>query len=363
MNRFCVKCGARNNENDRFCGECGAPVISEAADNTLAHDPVKSPRLPRTSMRGMLWLVSVIVLLCIAGVAAVFLSGPSGPPQAAALGKLFNANENFVKRHTCLDNFNYNANAVDVSTWSKSTQNWLQVLVDGGIYNPPETIARTSIFGQDFLRYTQTDKAKVQVKGKLLCFAKGVTVDSVIYHDVRESDGIRYVLGTAKYHYASPVAWTSSAGAQAQMPQLFGTDSHEIEIALIAGKDSEWQLTSADKIAALEVRNLLSTNNKVEQDSAFSFSHFFSNLFPANPASKLMGKWVANVAFISVDLELRPDTIIFMNQETSVTYESRGKDIFVKTPDAGPDLLITPISSNEIMMGWQGVNLHFRRIQ
>lgn len=364
MKRYCVKCGSQNNENDRFCGECGTPLtgVATAQAQAKAHAPVATAP-QRKFMRRIWWAVAGIVLLGIVVVAAVFLSGPSSPPQAAALSKLLNANANFVRTHTCLDNFNYGANSVSVPTWNKDTQNWLQVLVDGGIYNPPETIARTSIFSQNALRYTQTPQAKAQIQGKLLCFAKGIVVDTVIYHDVHKSDGIRYVIGSAKYHYDSPVGWTTSAGAREQMPRIFGNDSHDLDIALIADKDSAWQLTSSNQIAVLKRKNSILGNAKVEQDSTFSFGQFFGNLFSSNPAEKLMGKWVANAAFMAISLELRPDTVLFMDQETPVTYELQGKNILVKTADNAPDLLITPISSNEIMMGWQGVNLHFYRVQ
>lgn len=59
---FCGECGAKNNSDDRFCSECGAPLVQEENQSVNSNNVVKKPRQPMSKKSK---IISVIVAAII----------------------------------------------------------------------------------------------------------------------------------------------------------------------------------------------------------------------------------------------------------------------------------------------------------
>jgi hypothetical protein len=196
MAKFCVKCRAALDADAKFCDECGAPVraaraVSPAAA-ALTSAPMTQPGMVRTAAGVKApapqiaidwrnvgqWGGGVVAMLVAAGGIAAYLAIPPSSPGTSDVEAIVNANAAKVTEATCLSNFPYDKNPVQVGGFDINTQRWMAVLSRAGIYTPPRQVGNGSIFGGS-LEYSHTAEGDKKVHNSKLCYADGLTVSSV----------------------------------------------------------------------------------------------------------------------------------------------------------------------------------------
>lgn len=107
---YCENCGAKLNDNDRFCGECGAPVITAAPQLAVTSTPslVNKPRSPMSRKAKLATGITagVIVLAGAAYSILHFTYGPSSPEKLEKKLQAAVASHNVDKFLSYLDHSN-----------------------------------------------------------------------------------------------------------------------------------------------------------------------------------------------------------------------------------------------------------------
>lgn len=64
--KYCEKCGGFLNDNDEFCGKCGAKIINPVIDNTLSYETEEQTNSSRSAIGIIIHIIlSVLVVGCI----------------------------------------------------------------------------------------------------------------------------------------------------------------------------------------------------------------------------------------------------------------------------------------------------------
>lgn len=302
---FCTKCGHKNPDENNFCEECGAPIKQAAVPHTehfisptptpAVEPQAKAPAAPRQprSKKLIVGAVTTVVVLVGIGGGAYFWLSPEPASEAIFQGiieKSLSTNPEKFSSKVCLDNFDYAKDPVFVNTYDGGTQQWLKLLVDGGVYGPPETVSENSgFFTTTLLRYTKTEAGKNVTKGSRLCFADGVTVTKVLSFTPPQKIGETLTSqANAQLGYRNPMPWTQTPEAKELMPAMFASDITET-FTLTLNQDRKWELATALPAAPLAAARNTPAVQASQPDSSSSFfdsiAGMFSGLFSQKPSS------------------------------------------------------------------------------
>lgn len=344
MTRFCTRCGNSLPAETAFCDACGHPVA--AAQAAPAYSPPAPKRAPKRAL-----LFGGIGLLCLllTGGAAFFLLSESEPPTGSALARLLNADKTFQESRTCLSNFDYGADPAYVSPWDQRTQNWLQVLVDAGLYAAPDHVTTGSgFFSQERLRYVRTPELKKAVHDRRLCFADGITVTAMRYAPLLQQGDRRLARGDLSYGYENPAAWTATESARALLPDMFGETEHTATVYLDKTGSTDWRLLSPDEGRIAERQMTSGNRTQAESGSVWKLAEVFTGLFQSSPAQAIMGQWTSTPGGSKIDAEFTPDSMMLDGRKSGVIYEVNGNRIVAKASSGRDKLNLVVVSEDEI---------------
>lgn len=356
MAGFCRHCGNSLSADVAFCDACGQAVAGKHAPSPTVTASTTTKRTPSRAL--VLGGVSALLLLLIGG-AALFLMQGSEPPTGSSLARLLNTDKAFLQDKTCLSNFDYADNPTHVSPYDQHTQQWLQVLVDAGLYNEPQRVVTSNgYFNQERLRYEQTPAAKDVVQNGKLCFASGLAVTAVQYAPVQQRNDMRLARGELTYQYEKPAPWISTPDAMAMQPDRFSKDSYAAVIYLGKQGSEDWKLLPPNTGRQLERQIAASTTTQSVSGSAWRLTDFFSGLFLGNPASALMGKWTMEKGSQVVHFEFMPDAMVTEGKKSTVSYVVNDKHVTIRTGTPARDALALVIVSDDEI----GIDIGFGKL-
>ena len=186
MARFCTACGTRNDDEARFCHECGKALRSAgAAAPSVEVQALPSPQpglRPLAQSTPRRWLVPVAVgtaaLVVAIGGFAWWVSPPaaSAGSFSAALRGPSGASATPSGDLLCLANFPYDRLQINVEQYDSNTRRWMDSLASAGLYTPGQPVSGLS---QQLIQYKPTPELGNWRRGARLCVAKSWSVSGV----------------------------------------------------------------------------------------------------------------------------------------------------------------------------------------
>jgi len=412
MAKFCVKCRAALEADAKFCDACGTPVRApRAAQRTAPAAPLAQSRgagpaaaaaaaalaAPPVEINwrkvGLWGGVGVGMLVVVGGIAA-FLAMPPAAPGASDVETIVNANPARVADVTCLSNFPYDKNPVQVGGFDTNTQQWLAVLSKAGIYTTPQRVGNGAIFGGS-LEYSHTAEGEKKIHNGKLCFADGLTVSSVQFAKPVKLGKQWHVQGTYSYGYRHADAWIQTPEAQRNVSDRFADLPKTTSIALVKGEHG-WEADNGSGFgyaAQPEESNAMANGvtqgftqgltqslarrvfqhamagDESADESGESGSHvgilsrltsMVSGLFGSNSA--LTGKWQADTNGLPT-LELTRDSLLVQGKAVPVTFEKDSGDskrihVRTKTGETVADIEIIDGDHFYISQGFGRTRFH-----
>lgn len=340
---FCTKCGHKNEQEARFCEECGNPLKGTAAVLPAAVPHRAVPYAAQVQATGLTKTVvavqtkkialfvgiGVVLIAIAAGVAAYFLSdeSPSNALFANLVEKSLLANPALYKSKYCLDNFAYEKDPVFVSGNDGGTKGWMGVLTIGGLYSEPEVIINANgFFNSEQLKYRKTEAGKKATQGGKLCYADGVTVKSVNDFTLGRKIGDAQVSrADVTFLLKNPMPWVSQPQTK-QAGKDIQTEFQDAKVFVL--KDRKWSLATAAQIQSAESTMDVRTQSKSASNNQGLLS-WIKNFFGARE-NPLVGRWKSSLlGFTVVSFEFGVDTMTTNSGKIKVRYEVTDKDVTV----------------------------------
>jgi hypothetical protein len=316
MPRFCHQCGHRNEDTGTFCEECGTPLrkpqpkaAQPAAASTPPAKPLaqtaapagagarparpalpKLPALPKPVLFGAL---GVAVLLVGGGLAAALLIGGSKPTESvlrAASASWLETSRDAIEEPGCLRNFDYSDNPVHVSPWNQGTLNWLNALVEAGIYTGGETVTTGGgFYRQQQVRYTHGPEAARYIRGSRLCGGERMQITALTFdpETTVAAQDTHWVRGTVTLEWTDRAPWTQHKELANSFTQAMQPRNETVAWKRIESGD--WQQVTATAYAQA-VRSLAATDAKQNsaKSSGGSSGGWFGDLFGGPGPEKIV---------------------------------------------------------------------------
>lgn len=187
-----------------------------------------------------------------------YLQPPPATPEAftEAINSYLRSHQGQFKEQACLRNFPYGTNPVITSAVDGTTNHWLQLLVQAGLYTQPEQL-RDGFWPN--LRYRLTSKGQASIQGNRLCLAQGLKV-ATIDNITQPETLVDIVTSRASFHTQldGKADWVTSEILQ-QLPGQGGGNSLKL---LMMVQDGHWQVM--DEQHQQQIRNQVARNSAEE---------------------------------------------------------------------------------------------------
>lgn len=361
MASFCKSCGSELSPGAAFCEECGKPTAAkQAAANPERKISAPSPTPSFHIKPKLLRLLGIgLVVLTAAGGGFYFLFREAPPPEGEALAKLVNSDEKVRLDRTCLSNFDYAKNPVNVAIHDLGTKEWMDFLVKSEIYSGPRKISQSrGYFYEEFWQYAHAPAGTNAIKGKRLCFASGISVDRVVYQEINRQGKYPSIVGRLTYSYADQAPWSKTEDARRIGPEQLA-ENHETQIFLHL-KDGQWERGEPSKNDLRE-----RTGNQIGKKEASTSPGWLDqmlSIFKPSPESTIIGKWHADIGLVSLSIEFKPGALVLNGMEQEVKYHQEGKAILISSTNNDlTGLSIEKISDDELRMNQGGIKFILKR--
>lgn len=257
---FCHQCGQRNEDDANFCESCGTPLRKPAAPPpatpAASASPVapsslpaaKGAGLPKAALAGI-----AVVALVAAGALGWFLLADGKPSEGALLtasNSWLDGQRASQESAACLRNFDYGKSPVFVSPDSRSTREWLDALVEAGIYQAPETVTSGSgYWARQQLRYEHGEQAARYIRGGRLCAAERLEVSAVSFdpQSVFKAEDSQWVAGSATLSWDARAPWSRHATLAGEFDEVM--NPRTVDMAWRRAKDGGWEVVSRNQYA------------------------------------------------------------------------------------------------------------------
>jgi hypothetical protein len=373
---FCTRCGHNNSADSVFCENCGASLkksTRQPQSFAATSQPSSSVRTtPRRDSNPKKLIVAGTVALCVIGIvgagAAWFLGSETASEAAFARAaqKFVDENKVFAEEKNCLTNFAYDRDPVAVNQPDSRTLAWMNVLVEGGLYEKPEVRNSGSPFRPAQLIYRKTDAGRKATQTRKLCFADGLVVKKI--EDLRkpEKRGSVFVSqAVVILGYKNPMPWTRNTQAKAIMPDRFTSDPREtMQFAL--GKDDKWAVLSRTESAGIErERRNVQQRESVERNASGGFFDKIASLFSGFGGNPLIGKWQGEtlLGMITPAVEFTPDSMRNEMGVTKVRYEVKDREVLIFPEGQGSGMIVKLVDNETIGIDMGLGNVKFKRIK
>lgn len=348
MARFCTKCGGTNEDDAKFCVECGNPFVAKAAPVTTSATPVASSGSRGFTRKMIVIPVAVIAVLGIAATAWNFLDPNRATDSNFLKGieKYVKSDTNYVDNLVCNTDMPYGKNPMRIGLYDSNTRSWMERLKAVGVYGEPEQGQSGGFFSQPQLVYSLTEAGKKSVRGNKLCLAESIKPVRIVRH------GEPYQLGDRKavqvtyaYELFNVASWAQAADVQQRLSDNFKLGGMEQNLVLATGKDG-WEVPNP---LAMAVASKPSARQESSQPGFFSrMMNSLSGLFSfggptstaesfyramehgdLDKAQSLLSDQVYQLADrnkIRAAMTARAEEITEMGGIKSITYEAKERD-------------------------------------
>jgi len=249
MEKFCTKCGEKNDSNAKFCEQCGAAITSEVR-----------PGIPRADFAGKgLGRAKRAIFLALGGIVfaavvatAIYFLSPSKPSErviVALLNQRLELKPELVDKGICDASVSYQENPLRVQRHDLKTRIWMNGLVKVGVYSSP--VREGGLYGA--FAYSLADEGAKSVRNNKLCIADSYRVTK-LQSSVGPQlvDGKRAMRITYQRDYLNLYSWANREDLDELLPRkpkLKGTILHA---ALVEG-ESGWNIVNLVKTDEIEL--------------------------------------------------------------------------------------------------------------
>lgn len=372
---FCTQCGHNNPVDSAFCENCGASVKKSTAQTQPAAATLQpSSSLPTTPSRygnAKKWIIGgtiAVGAIAIVGAGAAWFLRPEAASEltfSKAAQKYVDENKAFVEQEICLTNFAYDRDPVAVNQVDARTQAWLNVLVEGGLYEKPEIRESGGYYSNTQLVYKKTDAGRKATQSRKLCFADGLVVKKI--EDLRKPEKLGSTLvsrAVVIFGYKNPMPWTQSVQAQSVMPDRFTREPREtIQFAL--NKDDKWAVPSPAEAASIQrdTRNV-QAHQAAQGNATGGFFQTITGFFSGFGGNPLIGKWRSHIMGQNfLDFEFTTDSMRSDAGVTKVHYEAKGKEVVVFPEGQSYGMIVKFIDNDTISMNMGLAELELKRVR
>ena len=180
MAQFCHTCGTKNEDEAAFCENCGAPLRKRAA--TALNPTPAQPTTSRPRRKLVIGSAAAVgVVLALAGGTVWWLQPPAA--SAAVLGTALKASAPGVdtgERMVCISNgLPYGQSDINVGGMDQRTRQWMEALVEAGLYTDAGEVLSGGFFPQTLRRYESTAELSKWARNRRLCVAGGLEASKV----------------------------------------------------------------------------------------------------------------------------------------------------------------------------------------
>lgn len=213
MARFCASCGTACEAGASFCNQCGhalkkpaARSAATAAPASQARAPVDGPPPARSGTRRLPWALGLGLTLVVAlggGVGGWMYydsqRAPNAEAQQAIASRWLENNRARLLQQACLGNFAYDRPRVFVAPGNEATRQWLQPLVESGVY------AYLGQNEQGSLVYEHGPQARRYIRDGKLCLADSLRLGPVRVEANKPESTLPRIMD--KVPGVAPMAW------------------------------------------------------------------------------------------------------------------------------------------------------------
>ena len=213
MARFCASCGTACNAGASFCNQCGhalkkpvARPTATTASASQARAPVDGAAPARGSARRLPWILGLGLALVVAvggGVGGWMYvdsqRAPSAEAQQAIASRWLENNRARLLQQVCLANFAYDRQRVFVAPGNEATRQWLQPLVQSGVY---VSLGQNE---QGSLVYEHGPQARRYIRDGKLCLADHLRLGTVRVEANKPGTTLPRIMD--KVPGVAPMAW------------------------------------------------------------------------------------------------------------------------------------------------------------
>lgn len=361
MARFCTRCGTQNADDAAFCEACGHSLPLRVAPPPPVIEPATAAGKRSGGRTALLWGSVIGILLLViaaAGVALTMNRKPEFSPEqlSEAIRQYLLATPQISENLVCLSNLPYQQPEFRVRADNQPTNDWLGLLVEGGLYAAPreEMVDRGELGIEEQRVYLRSEAGTRVVRGNRLCFADGIEFARLdgVAGPVENKNG---ATATARfyYRYRNAQAWVQNPRAGQLMPALFAQSEWPAGAELARGEKTAWQVVRLIDGALAEQAVRQAAENADRKPAAGGFAEWLKKLFSADSASggnPLIGRWRAeagglgNLAGMAgvmggnadmqgkllLTLEFSADKMRLMGQDIPVSYTVKSGEVLVK---------------------------------
>ncbi len=379
MSVFCHACGTANEDDASFCDNCGEPLRKRAVPAPAASAPQvpaspagasPSPRVPAAAPRfgrGLVAGLGAGALVVVVAAAGLFWWLQ---PPAASAGALSAALEqsspglDTSERMVCIANgLDYSSGPMNIRAMHRPSVDWMEALVQAGLYTNDGTLSSGGFFPQTLIRYSPTDELQKWVRGNRLCLGSGlslVTVTDIGEPQVRQrgDQEHRLVTASAVWGIKDPAPWLGKESVRqamvGELPQSargqWRVDGESLVFrnpSLFVVEDRAWK--TVDPSSARAYQTPLQQRESREAERAESSSgglfSWLSGLFGGNP---LVGEWEVDTGAMGLGnlprafgsgnvIKVTSNSIDMGQGPMKADFEVKGNEVLVTMSAAGSE--------------------------
>jgi hypothetical protein len=400
MAKFCTQCGTSNTAENAFCEGCGHALNKPQAAATTAEPaaaPVHAPRPPRQpwSPRALRMVLGAAASVVVVGGVGLYFALATPTASRAKLLELTQAaySESSLRGkmfELCLNNINYSA-TVHINPADVGTREWMDLLVQAGVYQAGEVVTTGGFFAQQRLQYLGQPELAQWKKGNSLCLAKSVAVVDVI--DIQPPEevpvsgkdnapSLTIVKAKTVFQAKETPSWLNQPGMQAAVQKRLSDwklEEGQLRRTVdqqFAYSKGEWVTGGAVSKAATELRNEARSERGSAQAQAPSASGGgifggLAKMFSMN-SHPLVGSWRLDLSgmdsellgrFITTkdkNIEFTNDSVLLGGKLFKSSFEVDENTVTVTLEDGG-ELVIDMLNDRTFKMQMGLMTLKYQR--
>jgi hypothetical protein len=320
---------------------------------------VKAPALVHINRRAATLVGAGTFLMIVVGIAAyMMLSNPS--PTAvnlrAGVERYLARHPDFGKERYCITNFDYTKDIVNVEPYDRITQQWLGVLVRGGMYvGPVDVVNGKGFFANHILRYTKTSIGRTATASGALCFATGLLVAKI--EAVRQVSGRSADMVSARVSFSltNAAPWIRDPAAVNAIP---GHGENYLTTVYFVARERRWEVAEGDDNEIKEVSSMQSESSEIAKEGILDrLTQWFS--FGGNP---LLGQWQGYLDKTDLmKIKFEPGVMLIDGRPAKVHYEIKDKLITIRN-DGNPRVYtVHLLDAKHFVMNFEGLSVEAER--
>ena len=214
LGRFCTACGVFNPNHHSFCDNCGLQMQLPKAAPDASQDArgVSGPLRPPLHKQ-LRWLAPGAAISCVlvAILATVIWSAVTPPPNGQEVLEALRSDQTRVTAPAidllCIKNLPYQRHQIQLSPDDAATRNWLESLVQAGLYAPGVEVFPDEMTGSTLLQFQALPALSKWRRNGSLCVAEQWEIESVPTHSIHKSSR------TDRMQYVASVLWRAKGTA------------------------------------------------------------------------------------------------------------------------------------------------------